>query len=89
MFAFFLQGENEKTIFDFMQGDLEQTTEKLAELLGDHITIANRHTVIATTKLARQRVNNLINAINEDLLPSSKKNNQKGLFDWIFKKLKK
>ena len=66
-----------------MQGDLETTTEKLSGLLELKIEYEMRKTIIEMTKLSKQRVNAMITAVNEGLIPVVQ-TKKKTFFDWIF-----
>jgi len=70
--------DQKKTLFEYLQAQLETETENLSGLLESQIVIFDRKTLIEITSLARKRLTNLIEGVNAGLVtentpsPSSK-----------------
>ncbi|KAK3873737.1 hypothetical protein Pcinc_021271 [Petrolisthes cinctipes] len=58
-----------KTIFEYMQNELEEVTEKLSEMVARQYLVTPRGQIIATTLLARRRRHKFVRAVSRGLLP--------------------
>eukprot|EP00164_Ancoracysta_twista_P002215 GFYU01002926.1.p1 GENE.GFYU01002926.1~~GFYU01002926.1.p1 ORF type:complete len:785 (+),score=188.95 GFYU01002926.1:102-2456(+) len=58
--AFFMQDHNQKALFEYLQIDLESTTEKLSGLLEVPVEDHDRREMINVTALAQRRLKNLL-----------------------------
>ncbi|XP_045114482.1 ankyrin repeat and IBR domain-containing protein 1-like isoform X2 [Portunus trituberculatus] len=58
-----------KTIFEYMQNELEEVTEKLSEMVARQYLVTPRRQIIATTLLARRRRHKFVRAVSRGLLP--------------------
>ncbi|XP_037798012.1 ankyrin repeat and IBR domain-containing protein 1-like isoform X1 [Penaeus monodon] len=58
-----------KTIFEYMQNELEEVTEKLSEMVARQYLVTPRGQIIATTLLTRRRRHKFVRAVSRGLLP--------------------
>ncbi|XP_066998592.2 uncharacterized protein [Anabrus simplex] len=58
-----------KTIFEFMQNELEEVTEKLSELVARPYLRTPRSVIIQTTALARRKRHEFVRAVSKGLIP--------------------
>nr|CAD7400336.1 unnamed protein product [Timema cristinae] len=58
-----------KTIFEFMQNELEEVTEKLSEMVARPYLRTPRSVVIQTTALARRKRHEFVRAVSKGLIP--------------------
>jgi len=65
--GYFYPDGRDKSLFEFLQGELESATEALSELLEGSLDTHSRPIVVAATKTARQRHSNLIKSVREEL----------------------
>lgn len=84
VFAFYLGDGPEKNLFEYLQQELEGTTEKLSELLEKaHVPkttlifclsqqTREKRVVMDTTQLARNRLNHLLQGVEEGLTLAAK-----------------
>jgi len=82
---FFPEGRD-KTLFEFLQGELESATESLSELLEGNLDSHSRPKVLNATRVARQRHANLIKSVKEELPLTDER---KKTFISLFKNLAK
>ena len=67
VFAFYLNSGKEKELFEWLQEDLEKTTEKLSEILELPTEKFDRDEIINTTKSAERRLHNLLEGVENGL----------------------
>ncbi|XP_076060868.1 uncharacterized protein LOC143036865 [Oratosquilla oratoria] len=58
-----------RTIFEYMQNELEEATEKLSEMVARQYLVTPRGQIIAATLLSRRRRHKLVRAVSRGLLP--------------------
>ncbi|KAJ4428785.1 hypothetical protein ANN_25778 [Periplaneta americana] len=58
-----------KTIFEFMQNELEEVTEKLSEMVARPYLRTPRPVIIQTTTLARRKRHEFVRAVSKGLIP--------------------
>ncbi|PNF19231.1 hypothetical protein B7P43_G08208 [Cryptotermes secundus] len=58
-----------KTIFEFMQNELEEVTEKLSEMVARPYLRTPRPVIIQTTALARRKRHEFVRAVSKGLIP--------------------
>lgn len=58
-----------KTIFEFMQNELESVTEKLSEMIARPYLKTPRHTIMQTTSLCRRKRHEFVRAVSKGLIP--------------------
>ncbi|KAK6633139.1 hypothetical protein RUM43_012883 [Polyplax serrata] len=68
--GFFLDDHGyNKTIFEFMQNELETVTEKLSEMIARPYLKTPRHTIMQTTSLSRRKRHEFVRAVSKGLIP--------------------
>jgi len=70
VFAYYLQDENEKTLFEFLQRELETATEHLSELSEMDLTKMNRTEVTNYTRVTAQFTKKLLDGVTNGLTTS-------------------
>lgn len=78
-----------KTIFEFMQNELEEVTEKLSEMIARPYLRTPRTVIVQTTALARRKRHEFIRAVAQGLIPpetppSHRKTKKRRYFDVSF-----
>ncbi|XP_063237548.1 uncharacterized protein LOC134539440 [Bacillus rossius redtenbacheri] len=58
-----------KTIFEFMQNELEEVTEKLSEMVARPYLRTPRPVIVQTTALARRKRHEFVRAVSKGLIP--------------------
>ncbi|EEB13189.1 protein ariadne-1, putative [Pediculus humanus corporis] len=70
VYGFYLEDHGyNKTIYEFMQNELEVVTEKLSEMIARPYLITPRHTIIFTTLLSRRKRHEFVQAVSKGLIP--------------------
>lgn len=64
--GYYLEEGQEKNMFEFLQEDLEKTTEKLSEILESPVEKFDRNDIINTTKSAKMRLDHLLQGCQEN-----------------------
>jgi ariadne-1 len=67
VFAYYLEDAHEKLLFEFLQQQLEQSTEKLSELSESPLEKIDRALVVNYTRVTQQFMCNLLNGVEEGL----------------------
>jgi len=67
VYGYYLDEGPEKNLFEYLQEELERTTELLSEILESPIEKFDRDVVISTTKSAERRLKHLLNDCKEGL----------------------
>jgi len=73
VYGYYLDEGPEKNLFEFVQEELEKTTEKLSEILEAPIDKYNRDEIINTTKIAEKKLKHLLSDCKEGLIKQLKK----------------
>eukprot|EP01027_Heterolobosea_sp_BB2_P022237 GEZU01032728.1.p1 GENE.GEZU01032728.1~~GEZU01032728.1.p1 ORF type:complete len:506 (-),score=183.84 GEZU01032728.1:127-1644(-) len=68
VFAFYMEQGKEKNLFEWLQEDLEKTTERLSELLELPSEKYNKDSIIATTNDAKRRLHHLLEGVENGLV---------------------
>lgn len=70
VYGFYLEDNGyNKTIFEYMQNELEEVTEKLSEMVARQYLVTPRGQIIATTLLTRRRRHKFVRSVGRGLLP--------------------
>eukprot|EP01080_Neovahlkampfia_damariscottae_P005380 gene5380-9187_t len=67
VYGYYLNEGSEKNLFEYLQEDLERTTEYLSEILEAPVESFNRDIIISTTKSAEKRLNHLLKDCRDGL----------------------
>jgi len=73
VYAFYLPDGSEKTLFEYLQAQLETETENLSGILERSADINDKKKVVEITLLAGKRLNNLIEGVKSGLVPDASK----------------
>ncbi|XP_066909118.1 ankyrin repeat and IBR domain-containing protein 1 [Halyomorpha halys] len=70
VYGYYLQDNGyNKTIFEFMQNELEEVTEKLSEMLARPYLRSPRSTIVQTTSLTKRKRQEFIRAVSQGWVP--------------------
>merc|ERR1711871_1396157 len=67
VFAYYLEESHEKTLFEYLQQQLEQSTEKLSELSEKLLEEINRTDVVNYTRVTNTFMQNLLDGVANGL----------------------
>mmetsp|Transcript_36709 Transcript_36709/g.59313 ORF Transcript_36709/g.59313 Transcript_36709/m.59313 type:complete len:520 (-) Transcript_36709:770-2329(-) len=68
VFAFYLEAGPEKDLFEYLQEDLEATTERLSGMLEQEAEMLSKSDVMNTTRLAHVRLQHLLEGVEKGLI---------------------
>jgi len=71
VYAYYLPDGPEKTLFEYLQAQLETETESLSGTLEKTSDMADKKRVVDVTMLAGKRLNNLVEGVKGGLVPDS------------------
>jgi len=63
IYGYFLSGEKQKKLFEYLQEDLEKNTEELSFLLEKNFNDYNKEKILKTSNDAKKRLENLISGL--------------------------